>query len=809
MTYKNFSFGILVSSIFLSLAQAQSPARLWYQQPAHQWEATLPLGNGRLGAMPDGHVRHENIVLNEITLWSGGPQDADDPNALRHLPEIRRLLLEGKNDEAEALMYQTFVSKGPGSGQGNGAEVPYGSYQVLGNLHLNLDEGSDTAEVNPSAYQRALSLDSALAHCRYTLDGVTYTREYFSSLSDDVIVIRLAADQPGKLNLTVTLDRPERYQTQVEGKELVMRGQLTNGTDGKGMRYITRVGVATEGGQLIARDSTLRVQQADAVIVYVSATTDYREADFEKKAADLLNKARQQSYATLKAAHVRAFQPLFQRASLALGSNPEAEKLPTDERLNAFANNPEDPGLAALYFQYGRYLLISSTRPGLLPPNLQGLWANTLQTPWNGDYHLDINIQMNHWPLDVTNLPMLNPPFFDLVENLVEPGEKTARVYYDGQGWVAHVITNVWGYTSPGEHPSWGATNSGSGWLCQMLWRHYAFTQDTAYLRKLYPVIKGSAEFYLSTLIDYPEHGWLVTAPSNSPENAFRLPNGKTAHVALAPTIDNQIIRELFTHVISASETLKVDQDFRARLLEARAKLPPNQVGKDGRLMEWLKDYEEPEPHHRHVSHLWGLYPGNEITLSGTPELAKAAAASLEARGDRGTGWSLAWKINFWARLADGERAFHLLRNLLKPTLQEGFNMTDGGGTYPNLFCAHPPFQIDGNFGGTAGIAEMLVQSHAGFIQWLPALPAQWKEGSFEGLRVRGGGVVSATWNNSTLQQAALQTDVANTFTVKVPERVTRVEVSVAEQPAEKTMPGEFIEITLEKDQTATFTFIY
>lgn len=809
MLFKKFLLSLFISISLAPFALAQTGLRLWYKQPAQIWEASLPLGNGRLGAMPDGNILNENIVLNDITLWSGGPQDADDSEAVKHLPEIRRLLFEGKNDEAEALMYKTFVSKGPGSGQGKGANVPYGSYQILGNLHLKLDYGIDTSLIQVSGYKRALSLDSAIASSSYNVNGVNYKREYFSSFTDDVIIIRLSADQPGKLNLTVNLNRPERYTTTVEGDELVMRGQLNNGTDGKGMRYITKVRLKPEGGNIIAGDSTLQLQQANAVVLYVSAATDYKEADFEKRASDLMRMAVQKPYATLKTEHVRAFQPLLHRATLNLGVNPKVAGLPTDERLKAFEKKPDDPGLAALYFQYGRYLLISSTRPGLLPPNLQGLWANTIDTPWNGDYHLDINIQMNHWPLDVTNLPMLNQPFFDLVESLVEPGKKTAKVYYQGEGWVAHVITNVWGYTSPGEHPSWGATNSGSGWLCHMLWRHYAFTQDTAYLRKLYPVIKGSAEFYLSTLVKHPEQEWLVTAPSNSPENAFRLANGKTAHVAIAPTVDNQIIRQLFSHVIEASQTLDIDPGFRSKLEEARAQLPPNRIGEDGRLMEWLKEYEEADPHHRHVSHLWGAYPGNEITLSGTPELAKAVEASLEKRGDISTGWSLAWKINLWARLGDGDRAFKLLHDLLKPTVYQGFNMTDGGGTYPNLFCAHPPFQIDGNFGGTAGIAEMLVQSHAGFIQFLPALPPQWKDGNYEGLRVRGGGVTGAIWKNHVLQQASLQTDIAHTFKVKIPENAKGVRVKTNKSNRKKKGQGGIVKVALEKDQKAILTFIY
>ncbi len=813
MTYQRFLFSILISLSLYSLSLAQSQHRLWYREPASLWEATLPLGNGRLGAMPDGQVVDENIVLNDITLWSGGPQDADDPEARQYLPEIRRLLFAGKNDEAEALMYKTFVSKGPGSGQGQGANVPYGSYQVLGNLHLQYDYGVENAEGQVTDYQRALSLDSALASCRYTINGVRYQREYFSSFTDDVIILRLSASQPGKVNIRVGLDRPERYTTTVEGETLVMRGQLTNGTDGKGMRYITQVKMKPEGGQMITEDSTLRIRQADAVVLYISAATDYNQADYEKKASDLLEEAIQKDYETQKVEHIGAFQTLFHRASLELGSRVDKDTLPTMERLEAFQKDPDDPGLVALYFQYGRYLLISSTRVGLLPPNLQGLWANTIQTPWNGDYHLDINIQMNHWPLDVTNLSMLNEPFFTLVKNLVAPGEKTARVYYGGEGWVAHVITNIWGYTSPGEHPSWGATNSGSGWLCHMLWRHYAFTQDTAYLRALYPIIKGSAEFYLSTMVEHPEKEWLVTAPSNSPENAFRLSNGNAAHVVLAPTVDNQIIRALFSHVITASEILKVDEAFRKELETAQAKLPPNQIGEDGRLMEWLEEYEEADPHHRHVSHLWGLYPGNEITPTQTPDLAKAAAASLEKRGDQGTGWSLAWKINFWARLGDGNCAFKLLQNLLKPTVDQGFNMSDGGGTYPNLFCAHPPFQIDGNFGGTAGIAEMLLQSHDGALHLLPAIPEQWAEGSVKGLQARGGFTIDMQWEEGKVKALTVHSSKGGNCRLRLSQPLQpRQDVTLSAVEGLNTrslpQPPDYVEYDFETQAQQSYTFV-
>ncbi|MBX6381046.1 MAG: glycoside hydrolase family 95 protein [Thermoflavifilum aggregans] len=809
MKKKLIYFSLVFFIAGTSKSFSQQDLRLWYNKPANGWLESVPLGNGRLGAMPDGGILEENIVLNDITLWSGAPQDADREGASKYLPEIRKLIFEGKNDSAEALVNKVFICKGAGSGHGHGANVPYGSYQVLGNLHLKYQYGFDSSAVNPKNYFRELSLDSAIARCSFVVDGVTYQREYFTSFNHDVIIMRLTADQPGKINFTLSLNRPERYTTMVNGDELDMSGQLNNGTDGRGMKYLTRVKIKNEGGALTPGDSTLQITGANSAIIYISSATDFRDYPFILDTRSILSSAMNTPYETEKAAHIKTYQALFDRAKLSLKNfNMQQSALPTDARLRAFVENPSDNGLPVLYFQFGRYLLISSTRPDLLPPNLQGLWANTIQTPWNGDYHLDINIQMNHWPLNVTNLPMLNEPFYTLVKGLVKPGEKTAKAYYNGNGWVAHVITNVWGYTSPGESASWGATNSGSGWLCEMLWQHYLFTMDQDYLKKIYPILKGSAEFYLSTLVKDPNNGWLVTAPSNSPENAFRLPNGKVAHVCAGPTIDNQIIRELFTHVIDASGVLGKDNILSKRLSAAKEQLPPNQIGPEGRLMEWLKPYEEVEPHHRHVSPLWGMYPGNEISLAATPEIAQAAEKLLIRRGDISTGWSIAWKINLWARLHDGNHCFKLLRDLLRPTGQTGFNMSDGGGVYPNLFNAHPPFQIDGNFGGTAGIAEMLVQSQNGYIEFLPALPDQWPDGSFAGLCVRGGGVVSASWTNKELQSATLEATVNYQFGIQIPDSLKgKLKLTVGGKTVRPVFRGNRLELKLKKGEKAELKF--
>jgi alpha-L-fucosidase 2 len=795
---------IIIFSFVKTFAQPH-PSNLWYNTPATQWEACLPIGNGRLGAMPDGGITKENIVLNDITLWSGCPQDADNPDAYKSLPEIRRLLIEGKNREAQAVMGRNFVCKGQGSGQGNGANVPYGSYQVLGTLHLQYQYDSDSADIKAVNYRRELSLDSAIVKTEFMIDNTIYSREYFTSFDNDVIAIKLFANKKKKISFTLTLDRPERFQTQTDGNELQMRGRLNNGVDSAGMQYIALIAIKSLTGKVTASGNSLLLENADTAIIYISASTDFKNPDYINAARNILTRSFNKPYEIHKAEHINKYQHLYQGAAINI-EGLHNDSLPTNERLQAFTASSNDVGLPELYFQYGRYLLICSARPGLLPPNLQGLWANTIETPWNGDYHLNINIQMNHWPLDVTNLGMLDEPFFSFVNSLVSPGEKTAKAYYAANGWVAHVISNIWGYTSPGEDYTWGSFNTGSAWLCQMLWSHYEFSKDTAYLRMLYPIIKGSTEFYLSSLIKEPAHGWLVTAPSNSPENAFILPDGNSANVCIGSTIDNQIIRFLFSATIEASSKLNTDQLLRDSLEQVLEKLPPNQIWKDGRLMEWLQEYKETDAHHRHASHLWGLYPGSEITM-GSSNIINAAKASLETRGDDGTGWSLAWKINFWARLHEGNRALALLHKLLRPVSGNKVNMSNGGGTYSNLFCAHPPFQIDGNFGGTAGIAEMLLQSHNGYIELLPALPNEWESGSFSGLCVRGGASIAARWTNGTVNQMQITPTVDNSFRIKIPAHISNASINKNGTMIKAKPVGGFLNIVLKKGEATIIDF--
>lgn len=770
MIKKIFSllFSLFITSLILIVQSERPVLKLWYKQPANEWMNSTPIGNGRLGAMIFGNIKNERIALNEITMWAGQPDSNQEVSCGKEkLAEMRKLFFEGKIDEGnkQAIKYL--------SGKPN----TFGTHLPVGDLNLNFNHN----ETDVSDYKRELNLESAITTISYKIDNVNYKREYFCSNPDNVLIIKLSADKKKSITCNLSLDLLSKADIIASKNQIKFTGKATstlkvrgfpNFSDG-GVDFEGIINVSIVGGNCETSDDQLKINQADEVILIIDIRTSYNNPDFKSVCERTIKRASLKKFAALREAHVKDFGKLFNRVELSFGKS-EAENLPTDERFALYKTGKDDPNMAALFMQYGRYLLISSSRENSpLPANLQGLWNDNLAAnmPWTCDYHLDINTQQNYWAANITNLPECNTPLFNYIEYLAKYGEKTAAKVYESPGWVAHTVTNVWGYTAPGQSPGWGLFPTASTWIASHLWEHYVFTGDVKFLKdKAYPILKKNAEFFIDYMVENPVNGFLMTGPSTSPENSFGYKN-KTYSLSMMPTCDRVFVYELFSSCIAASNILGIDKDFSKKLEDAVEKLPPLKIGKNGTIQEWFEDYDIVQPNHRHTTHLTSLYPYSQISLDKTPDLAKAAKKTVDDKlsslGWEDVEWSRANMINFYARLKEPELAyssvFILLKNLTRENLLT-ISVSGIAGAKLDIFV------LDGNEAGASGIAEMLIQSHEGYIEFLPALPKEWGTGYYKGLCARDGAVADVSWENGAIKKALLKANINNSYDIKLPD---------------------------------------